>query len=261
MSMKTRILFLLSALMISAVAQDFAPESVVDSVYAVRPLSGVPFAQLLPHSGVLAAGGVRVPVIVVGVPTPVTTGTYAWTKTGRNTGTLMVDDATGASRLDVVFNGPNVGTYRESSVRTTNVIAGNIFFSPLPNDPSPPLTNLSLRTTLAAGQLATAGFVVSGGPRKVLVRAIGPALAQFGVANPAANPSLTVFKTSTVLATNTGWGGTPALTAAFGAVGAFALPANSADCAVLLTLEPGDYTAQAKASGPGDVLVEVYFVN
>jgi hypothetical protein len=61
---------------------------------------------------------------------------------------------------------------------------------------------------------------------------------------------------------NDNWGGTPALTAAFAAVGAFVLPPASKDAALLATLAPGDYTAQVAGTGNtnGLVLVEVYEV-
>ena len=56
-----------------------------------------------------------------------------------------------------------------------------------------------------------------------------------------------------------GWGGTQSLAAAFDAVGAFALEKSSRDCALVLTLEPGSYTAQVRADTAGEVLLEVNF--
>jgi hypothetical protein len=51
------------------------------------------------------------------------------------------------------------------------------------------LANLSTRGTVPAGGDLTAGFVVSaGGPKMVLVRAVGPALPGFGVGGALANP-------------------------------------------------------------------------
>jgi hypothetical protein len=52
----------------------------------------------------------------------------------------------------------------------------------------------------------------------------------------------------------------PALTAAFGSVGAFALPATSRNAAIVAELQPGNYTAQASgfAGSAGLTLVEVY---
>jgi hypothetical protein len=76
-----------------------------------------------------------------------------------------------------------------------------------------------------------------------------------------ANPALTVFRGATQIAANTGWGGAAGLAAVFTKVGAFALPAASRDSAVVLTLEPGSYTAHARADTAGEVLLEVYFVD
>jgi uncharacterized protein (DUF1800 family) len=134
-------------------------------------------------------------------------------------------------------------------------------------------TNLSTRAQVggAAGTLTT-GFVVSagGGTRKLLIRAAGPALTAFSVPGVLANPTLTLLRTSTpagIVATNDDWGtpvGTVAtaatLTGAFSQAGAFAFPSNSRDAALLLDLEPGNYTAQVTGVGgtAGVGLIEVY---
>ena len=120
-----------------------------------------------------------------------------------------------------------------------------------------------MRQHLGSG--LTAGFVIGGGsPLKVLVRAVGPGLAFFGVPGTVVDPQLILFNaTSTKIAENNDWGGTPELTAAFASVGAFALPAaTSKDAALLVTLPPGNYTAQASGvnATTGVALVEVYEV-
>ena len=133
-----------------------------------------------------------------------------------------------------------------------------------------PLANMSSRGNLAAGQSQIAGFVVSGTiPRTVLVRAIGPTLSQFGVSGPVGHTTLTVLSGTTVVAANTGWSSgsaaaTNQLSQVFSAVGAFSLPAGSADSAVLVTLKPGVYSAVTQgvsASDAGAILVEAYFVH
>ena len=126
---------------------------------------------------------------------------------------------------------------------------------------APPLVNLAVRATLAAGQTITPAFVVGGSvQRRVLIRAIGPTLAAFGVTNALATPGFTVFTGApTVSQSNAAWGGGATLAAVFTSVGAFALPATSRDVASLLTLSPGAYTVQV-GGGAGEVLCEVYFV-
>jgi len=127
------------------------------------------------------------------------------------------------------------------------------------------LVNLSSRVRTAAGdQVAIAGFVIGGDqPKRVLIRAVGPALTQFGVAGALAAPKLDLYRGSTVIATNAAWGtaanATDIAAAAAGA-GAFAFGAGSADSAVLTTLAPGAYTAIASSANgaTGVALVEVY---
>ena len=134
--------------------------------------------------------------------------------------------------------------------------------SPLP---SRRLANLSARTQAGTGaSLLIAGFTLGGTTSKtVLLRAVGPGLASFGVTGFLADPKLELFSGATLVASNDNWDGTPALTTAFAAVGAFALPAASRDGALLVSLAPGGYTAQVSgvANATGVALVEVYVLN
>ncbi len=128
---------------------------------------------------------------------------------------------------------------------------------------TPRLLNVSVRKHLGTG--LTAGFVLGGGsPTKVLIRAVGPGLAAFGVEGTVVDPQLTLFNSSsTQVDSNDNWGGSAALTAAFNSVGAFALPgATSRDAALLVTLPPGGYSVQVTgvANTTGTALVEVYEV-
>ncbi|MBL9201052.1 MAG: hypothetical protein JNL39_11125 [Opitutaceae bacterium] len=125
---------------------------------------------------------------------------------------------------------------------------------------TPRLINVSVLKGLGAG--VTAGFVLGGSTaRKILVRAIGPALAGFGVGGTVADPRLTLFSGQNQIGANDNWGGTAELTAAFAQVGAFALANDSRDAALLANLQPGAYTVQvAGVGGTGIALVEVYEV-
>jgi hypothetical protein len=128
---------------------------------------------------------------------------------------------------------------------------------------TPRLVNVSVLKNLGSG--LTVGFVIAGSaPVKVVIRAIGPTLgaAPFNVPGVVADPRLAVRLPSspTVITENNDWGGTTQLTAAFAQVGAFALPATSRDAAVLVTLDPGNYTVEVSGTGgtSGTALVEVY---
>lgn len=128
------------------------------------------------------------------------------------------------------------------------------------------LANLSARSQVGRGQDGLfAGFTIEGpAARTVLVRAIGPGLAQFGVAGVLTQPKLEIRAahdtSETLLATARSWGGARHLSDAFARAGAFPLPADAADAALLVTLPPGSYTAQVSdAEGASGVaLVEVY---
>jgi len=117
----------------------------------------------------------------------------------------------------------------------------------------------------AGSNVLTAGFVIDGtGTDTLLIRGVGPGLTQFGVTGVLATPTVTVFDSSgNSIGFDAGWGGGTELASAFAEVGAFGLPAGSADSAILITLPSGNYTVEvAGANGSSGVaLVEVYEVN
>jgi hypothetical protein len=127
------------------------------------------------------------------------------------------------------------------------------------------LVDISTRSSVGSGgAIQIAGIVIAGPQaKKVLIRASGPALTGFGVTGVLADPELTLLSGQTVVATNTGWGSAANasdITAAAIQVGAFSWSSGSADSALLVTLQPGSYTAEVSgASGDqGIALVEVY---
>jgi hypothetical protein len=128
---------------------------------------------------------------------------------------------------------------------------------------TPRLINVSVNKVIPTGAKLTVGFVVGGGTaRTVLVRAIGPGLAAFGVPGTIADPKLTLFNSSSAkIAENDNWGGTTAIATVAAQVGAFVIPNNSNDAVLLLTLAPGNYSAEVSGTGAGGTaLVEVYEV-
>lgn len=135
-----------------------------------------------------------------------------------------------------------------------------------PTSAGPRLINLSRRDAITrSGEILLSGFVVDGTVAKtLLIRAIGPAMKLFGVETTLAQPRLILFDHARqVVAENRAWestGASQALISAAARVGAFSLPRGSRDCALLVTLPPGSYTAQVSAVGEetGEVLLEVY---
>jgi hypothetical protein len=131
--------------------------------------------------------------------------------------------------------------------------------------PAGRMVSLSARANSGPGaNVLTGGFAIAGsGPETVLLRGIGPALANYGVPGVLARPVLTLFNAAGVpLATNSGWGGGADLAGVFRQVSAVDLPTASADAAMVVTLAPGAYTAQVAGAGgtSGVALVEIYEV-
>ena len=128
------------------------------------------------------------------------------------------------------------------------------------------LTNIATRGHVGEDdEVLISGFVTRGaGKKKIVMRAVGPTLGTaFNVTGALAKPTLTLYSSgrdNAVIDTNSGWGGSAALSAAFAQVGAFALPPTSADAALLESLDSGAYTAivTAPKSTSGVALVEVY---
>lgn len=136
-----------------------------------------------------------------------------------------------------------------------------------PGTESQKVVNISTRGQIGTGEsIMIAGFVITGNvPKKVLIRGVGPTLGNYGVGGTLADPKLTLYKGATVIASNDDWSVGPEsalLSAAALQVGGFALLPESKDAALLITLEPGIYSAQVAGIGDttGVALLEVYEV-
>jgi hypothetical protein len=113
------------------------------------------------------------------------------------------------------------------------------------------------------------GFVVNGAvSRRMLIRGVGPTLANFGVPGVLSDPQLTLIEQSSgrTIKTNDDWasGEDAAIIAqASQATGAFPLANGSKDAAMIVMLPPGAYTVQL--SGVNNVtgvgILEVYDVD
>ena len=134
---------------------------------------------------------------------------------------------------------------------------------------SPLVRNISTRSRVQSGDnVMIAGFIIDEGTGfpavRVVVRAIGPSLADDQVADPLQDPVLTLHDSNGVeLARNDNWKGDedePSQQPAIEATGL--APSNDAESALIATLTPGNYTAIVRGSGDaaGVALVEVYHV-
>ena len=134
-----------------------------------------------------------------------------------------------------------------------------------PNADYQRLVNISSRGKVTPDDgVLIGGFIVTGNaPKTLLIRGVGPTLTAFGIAGALADPALTIYRDSKVIATNEGWANSAAIATAAIQTGAFTLPSGSKDAAVLVTLNPGAYTAlikSAKNASSGVALIEIYEV-
>ena len=180
---------------------------------------------------------------------------------------------TGGQRVTAVMN----SIVSNQEVLSGDDIAGGQFLygaaappTPTPTPtatPTPPpgtspshLANISTRINVGTGQnVLIGGFIIQGSQSKTLIlRAIGPSLAAFGVANPLANPVLELHdSTGAVIAWNDDWRDGPQASQI--QQNGFA-PTNDRESAIRITLSPGSYTAVVSGfqGGQGNGLVEAY---
>lgn len=189
-------------------------------------------------------------------------GAFAWTSTTSHDTALLETLPPGPYTAQIAGQSKDTGVALAEIYDVTP--DGSYTFN------SPRIINFSARLQVGTGgNILISGFVIGGTTSKtVLIRGSGPALSSFGVTGVLADPQLQLYQsnsdgTSTLIATNQGWGGSPQIASAASSVGAFSWGTNATlDSALLLTLAPGAYTAQvAGASGDtGVALVEIYEV-
>ncbi len=191
---------------------------------------------------------------------------YRWQ---RNNGDLL--NATSANLVVLNAGALDAGTYRviaTNSAGSTTSRDATLIVNPVATTDLGRLVNLSILTTAGPGaKVLTVGAVVGplnfSGSLPLLIRAVGPTLnTAFGIGGVLADPVLTLNAAGVAapIANNDNWGGGAPLNAAFAAVGAFALPANSLDSSALSNAAPGGYTVQVtgKADTSGLVIAEIY---
>lgn len=210
-----------------------------------------PAINVQPVGGMFYTGDrIALSVSASGSPAP----TYQWTRNGTvlpgaTLASLTISSAQHADAGDYLCTATNAGGAAVSSVAHVAVL--------------PRVKNLSalfsLGTIEGVGTFTLEGSV----SKRLLIRASGPALATFGVAQPAQNPQLAIYNSAgTLVAANSAWGqaaNASAIASAAPTVGAFALAAGSLDSAVLATFAPGTYAVRVtNGSGAGAVLLELY---
>ena len=224
-------------------------------------------------------------------------GVYTYKRTGDSTGTidLLYADGSRETLPPLNFTAASSGI----SGPSPTIIDTTFAFSDLASTQIAPAVNVSMRGRAVVGQPLIVGFVVPGtrqpntdlrvtGPdanqRDVLIRVVGPSLAQFNLTGFWADPDFRLYRGATLISgTSNGefhyddWSSIPDFAGAktpntsgvigfkkiFNYVGAFPLLDGSKDSADVVRLSPGAYTIVCNpvAGDPGgEALIEVYFL-
>lgn len=188
---------------------------------------------------------------------------YSYSKRSANVArlTFQLPNPSGTAEYELTFRDASSGTL--SGVSGPQLLSGTFRLRPAQFGIGP--LNVSIRVQLTGGNPTIAGFVIPPmGTRFVLIRAIGPTLAKYGVANLAAQFQLAVYDSTGKPVKTTGWDPSPESTGTFSQLfelcGAFPLAISDGDQCGLVELPPGAYTAVVTAATPGNGLIEVYFL-
>ena len=238
------------------------------AVYGPATLTGEPPAiTAQPRDQVVVAGG----LLTLNVTATGAALTYQWRLDG-----VAIAGATSSTYTLPRVQAFHAGSYTvavSDGIDTVVTDAAVVTVEPAPASDAT-LLNISTRGFVGLGsEVIIPGFVVSGeGARTFLIRAVGPGLTRFGVPGVVADPVLELYEkipgnppSDQLILTNDNWDGIAgsATTARVATeVGAFSLPAGSADAAFVVTLPPGSYTAivRGKNDDTGVAIAEVYLV-
>lgn len=174
---------------------------------------------------------------------------------------------------ELVLNGVNdsdTGQY----VATITTVDGDVVLTSrvlhVSAFPRQRLLNLSTRASLASdGATVIAGLVVDTGPgdaassKLLLIRAVGPSLADYGVNDSLVDPTLRLFRSDgSPIEVSESLRDPARIAEAALRVGASPLRRGAADTGLLISLRGGVYTAHVSSAShhTGEVLVEIYEV-
>ncbi len=124
------------------------------------------------------------------------------------------------------------------------------------------LANISTRGFVRTdSEVMIGGFMVGGSdtPTRIAVRAIGPSLANFGLSNVLADPTLEMHdENGAIMLSNDNWQDNPISAEALTANGL--APNDPRESGIFVPLPPGQYTVilAGKNGGTGIALVEIY---
>jgi len=223
--------------------------------------------ELLPPAGTATPSSTPT-ATATATPTATATATVAPTPTPSPTAT--------ATAVATATSTPTATPTATAAATPTVAPTPTPAVTPTPSPtPAAQARNLSTRMRVQTGDnVGIGGFIVTGvlppavididaegfiGPKHVLIRAVGPSLAQFGVPNVLADPVLELHGPGAfVTIADDNWRDDPVQEAAILATGI--APTNNLESAIDATLNPGAYTAivRGKNNTSGIALVEVY---
>ena len=165
------------------------------------------------------------------------------------------------------FTFPTPGTFRYycgphlSMGMVGTVTVAEATPTPTPSPTATPAQPLNISTRMEVrtdDQVLIGGFIITGTePKEVILRAIGPSLANSGIPNPLSDPVLELHGSDgSLITTNDNWKDTQQ--SEIEAIGF--QPQNDLESAIIATLDPGNYTAivLGKDGATGVGLVEGY---
>jgi hypothetical protein len=178
------------------------------------------------------------------------------------TGIPPSDDHEAAILEEVLLPGPSYTAVVRGKANGTGLSLVEVYDVQEQSSSVSELANISTRAFVETGDgVVIGGFILGGaeGNPRMILRAIGPSLAQLGIANPLADPTLELRDGNGMLVTsNDNW--EDDLEQAALIVHAGVPPQNHLEAAMYVTIPPGTYTAimAGKNGGTGVGLVEIF---
>lgn len=185
----------------------------------------------------------------------------------RSGAAAFSDPASKDAALLLDVNGARTALINSASSGQSGVVLAEVFDAD--HTGAADLSNISARNYVGSGDsVLIAGFVIQGtAPKKLLIRAVGPGLLDFGVTSILSDPVLEIHQTVSgvdhVVASNDDWGTFPQAADTMEQAHVFSLHDGSFDSVVIVTVAPGAYTAIVSGANgsTGEALVEVYELN
>jgi len=216
-------------------------------------------------AGVLTLNG-NLNLILINGFTPASTDKFTITTTQATLAGAFANVPSGARLATVAGGGSFVVAYNGNNVVLSDFVASSPTPTPTPTPTATPtptpgsFANISTRVRVRNGDGVLIGGVIATGTsgKKIIVRAIGPALADVGVPGALTDPTLELFQGNTSLAFNDDW--RASIQQSEIAQSGFA-PTKDAESAIIWTLLPGqNYTAivRGKDGQNGVGLVEAF---